>query len=176
MGGVSGDHVGQGSGHRTPGWWRRRLPPPCRPPVARSVLRRSQAPSLPSSARWARPGPRRLSAAGSGPGSGPRRDPRNGAGGGKPGLNEGASMSFPVGRLEPDLPAPAFASPEVSLTGLWENIQHLVKISSSSIFQMLCRLLPSGKPTPAGKKVHASGLFFLLKPSSSLWCSSSHLP
>lgn len=53
MGGVSGDHVGQGSGRRAPGW--RRLPPPAR----RSVGPSSLAPSLPPrTARWARPGPR----------------------------------------------------------------------------------------------------------------------
>lgn len=52
MGGVSGDHVGPGSGCRAPGW--RRLSPPARRSVRPSVRPRS----LPArTARWARPGP-----------------------------------------------------------------------------------------------------------------------
>lgn len=51
MGGVSGDHVGPGSGCRAPGW--RRLPPPVRRSARPSVRPRS----LPvRTARWARPG------------------------------------------------------------------------------------------------------------------------
>lgn len=53
MGGMSGDHVGQGSGRRTPGWRRRRRLP--RRSLGPSSLTRSLPPRT---ARWARPGPR----------------------------------------------------------------------------------------------------------------------
>lgn len=136
--------------------------PPSLPPAGRSVrpppLPSSLPPSLPprdglaqGPAASARQVARRVAAPGGTLGTGLE---------GKARCDQRSLYELPGRQLEPDLPASAFASPEVSLTGLWENIQHLVKISSSSIFR---RLLPRGKPTPAGKNVQSTpqGFFSL---------------
>lgn len=184
MGGVSGDHVGPGSGCRVPGW--RRLPPPAR----RSVRPSSQPPSL----RARRDGLAQARRPHGPPAAG--RDPASArpAGAARPGAGRSHSpskrwcpplvfVSSSVSTPEHGLLIPPLASPWLGLN--WRgNTRVLIEISSSGVIYRRSRALrvcPVPPPSATNAQwVSERGMRSTFQDFS--WtlppvrCSSYHLP